>query len=98
MEKGHFRYNFCHPECKKLPGRIGYLAQFNPDRVTARRAPEAMKSVKQPLDLEKFNFNKVDSDKELVFQITRTEQQWVESKVESPRPSKTTSKHFYKQD
>ena len=31
-EEGNFRYKMIHPECKKLPGKIGYLAQFNPNR------------------------------------------------------------------
>ena len=37
--------------------------------MTARRKPEAMMSVKQPFDPEKFNFNKVQ-DKEVVFQAS----------------------------
>ena len=31
-EEGTFRYKMVHPECKKLPGKVGYLAQFNPNR------------------------------------------------------------------
>ena len=63
MDAGYFRYPFSHPECKKLPGRLGYLAQFNSFRVSARRTPQAMMSVTQPFDPEKFNFNRVDLDK-----------------------------------
>ena len=37
--------------------------------MSARRKPEAMMSVKQPFDPEKFNFNKVQ-DKEVVFQAS----------------------------
>ena len=70
MELGYFRYHFERPECKKLPGVIGYLAQLNPNRASSRRPPEAMMSVKQPFQPEKFNFNKVDLQKELVFQVT----------------------------
>ena len=33
MKDGIFRYPFKHPECKKLSGNIGYLAQFNSFRV-----------------------------------------------------------------
>ena len=69
MSKGFFRYQMVHPECKKLPGKIGYLAQFNPNRVSERRPPQAMMSVRQPFDSEKFNFNKVNISKELVFLV-----------------------------
>ena len=69
MSQGFFRYQMVHPECKKLSGKIGYLAQFNPNRVSERRPPQAMMSVRQPFDPEKFNFNKVNISKELVFLV-----------------------------
>ena len=52
-----------------MSGNVGYLAQFNPFRATSRRAPEAMIAVNQPFDPQKFNFNKVSKDKELVFSV-----------------------------
>jgi len=68
MQNGSFRYKLQHPSCKKLPGHWGYLAQFNSFRASSRRPPQAMVSVRQPFDPEKFNFTKVEPDKELVFE------------------------------
>lgn len=67
MDAGFFRYPFQHPQCKVIPGAKGYLAQLNPFRVSGRRLPQAMMSVKQAFDHEKFNFNQVDADKEVLF-------------------------------
>lgn len=41
MDQGSFRYKFQHPQCKQLAGSRGYLAQFNPFRVSGRRMPQA---------------------------------------------------------
>lgn len=71
MDAGFFRYQFKHPKCKWIAGAKGYLAQLNPFRVSGRRLPQAMMSVKQAFDDDKFNFNQVDS-KELVFRTSST--------------------------
>lgn len=65
----HFQPSFYKSKCQKIPGQIGYLAQFNSYRASQRRQPQAMMCVRQAFDGLKFNFNKVDVSKELVFQV-----------------------------
>ena len=58
---------------KIVEGNHGYLVMFQPNRVTMRRPPQSMLSVKQEFDGEKFNFNKIDESKELVCQLANTD-------------------------
>ena len=55
MAKGHFRYDISSMKSRQV-GK--FVAQLNPMRATTRRKPEAMLSVRQPFDHQKFNFTK----------------------------------------
>jgi hypothetical protein len=55
MAKGHFNYDLSKVECRQV-GK--FLAQLNPMRATTRRKPQAMLSVRQDFDDQRFNFTK----------------------------------------
>ncbi len=55
MEQGGaFRYVLRHPDCKKVPGMQGYLAQFNPFRASQRRLPQTMHSAQWEMGSKKW--------------------------------------------
>jgi len=66
-EEGSFRYLLGNGRQRVLPGQFSFLAQYQPERAKMRRTPQAMHSLTQQPDPEKFNFTKVDELKELVF-------------------------------
>jgi hypothetical protein len=55
MAKGHFNYELSKVESRHV-GK--FLAQLNPMRATTRRKPQAMLSVRQDFDDQRFNFTK----------------------------------------
>ena len=72
MELGHFRYDFeGPPESRLLKGSHGFILQYNPKRASQRRAPQAMLHLEQAFNHNKFNFTKIDEEKEVIFQLRR---------------------------
>ncbi len=64
-----YRYTLESVQCKVLEGECGFVAQLNPNRASNRRPPQAMLHLEQPFSHDKFNFTKVDLEKEGVFQL-----------------------------
>jgi len=72
MKLGHFRYDFeAPPESRLLKGSHGFILQYNPRRASQRRAPQAMLHLEQTFNHDKFNFTKIDEEKEVIFQLRR---------------------------
>ena len=72
MKLGHFRYAFeGPPESRLLKGSHGFILQYNPKRASQRRAPQAMLHLEQAFNHVKFNFTKIDEEKEVIFQLRR---------------------------
>ena len=72
MKLGHFKYDFdAPPESRVLKGSHGFILQYNPRRASQRRAPQAMLHLEQTFNHDKFNFTKIDEEKEVVFQLRR---------------------------
>ena len=69
MEKGHFRYNFRSPKFRPIPGKFGFVAQMNENRLTNRRQPQEMSHLEQPFDNAKFNFTKINEERESIFTL-----------------------------
>lgn len=67
MNKGHFRYHLRSPQYRLIPGKFGFVAQMNENRLTNRRAPQKISHIDQPFEDEKFNFTKIAEEKELLF-------------------------------
>lgn len=55
-----------------------YVVQLQVDRAKTRRPPDAMDKVTAPFDPDKFNFTKIDFDKEAIFEL-RTDPDEVDS-------------------
>lgn len=66
---GHFRYEIQSPETRILKGRFGYVVQLSPNRASNRRPPQAMLHLEQPFCHQKFNFTKIDEEKEVIFEL-----------------------------
>ena len=74
MKLGHFRYDFeSPPQSRVLKGSHGFILQYNPNRASQRRAPQAMLHLEQTFNRDKFNFTKIDEEKEVIFQLRRLE-------------------------
>jgi len=73
MARGLFKYSLSRPETRKLAGKFGYLAQLQLNRVSLRRQPQSITSLKQPFDQDQFNFTKINEDNELIFQLKAKE-------------------------
>ena len=72
MKLGHFKYDFdAPPESRVLKGSHGFILQYNPRRASQRRAPQAMLHLEQTFNHDKFNFTKIDEEKEVLFQLRR---------------------------
>jgi len=55
--------------------RVGdYILQLNPDRAKTRRPPDAMENVTEPFNNDKFNFTKINFEKESVFELRTDEE------------------------
>ncbi|XP_055333312.1 GDP-D-glucose phosphorylase 1-like [Paramacrobiotus metropolitanus] len=63
-----FRYKLNTLETKVLPGKLGFVAQLNPQRALERRAPQPFYSMKDPFDPSRFNFTKIKKD-EIFFSL-----------------------------
>ena len=63
------RYNLDTTIERVIGGSMEYIGMFLPYRNILKRPPQSMQSVKQEFDIEKFNFNKIDENKELVCQL-----------------------------
>ncbi|EDS42476.1 D330012F22Rik protein [Culex quinquefasciatus] len=64
-----FRYQLAIERERTLPGRFGFLTQLNPKRMTERRKPEVIRSLRPPFEPERFHFNKVD-EREVMGEVT----------------------------
>ena len=74
MKLGHFRYDFeSSPQSRMLKGSHGFILQYNPNRASQRRAPQAMLHLEQTFNRDKFNFTKIDEEKEVIFQLRQLE-------------------------
>ncbi|KAL7301792.1 hypothetical protein TKK_0005780 [Trichogramma kaykai] len=62
------RYSVRSQKSKQLEGKYGFMLELNMDRAIKRRKPEAIMSINQPFDGNKFNFTKI-SNKEILFDI-----------------------------
>ena len=68
----HFRYNIDKVLEKVLPGKFSFLVQYQPNRSTNRRTPQSMTSVLQEFNADKFNFTKVNKEKEVVAVLSKS--------------------------
>jgi len=71
MNDGNFRYSVENLPRKVLGGRFNFVAEMQQNRAVNRRPPQYMTDVVQQFDDEKFNFTKIDKDKELIFLLRR---------------------------
>ncbi|XP_078361050.1 GDP-D-glucose phosphorylase 1-like isoform X3 [Oculina patagonica] len=68
VDAGYFAYKLHQVEGRVVPGKYQVFVQMNEMRFNKRRQPEAMNSISQPFNPEKFNFTKVHS-KEVLFEL-----------------------------
>lgn len=70
MEKGMFKFELTESSLytRIIPGRQGYVAQFNPKRFAERRRPQQIEHVRLPFEGKRFNFNKIHED-EILFRF-----------------------------
>ncbi|XP_077173965.1 GDP-D-glucose phosphorylase 1 [Paroedura picta] len=59
LARGLFRYRLGELRTRVLPGPARLVAQLNPRRGTDRRAPQAVRSVRQGFDAAQFNFTQI---------------------------------------
>ncbi len=65
----NFRFELETPEARLLKGKYGIVLQYNPGRASKRRPPQAMLHLEQSFNRDKFNFTKIDEEKEAIFQL-----------------------------
>ena len=63
------RYSIDSVREKILPGKFRFLVQYQPNRSTNRRPPQNMTSVSQEFNPDKFNFTRINREKELVCEL-----------------------------
>ena len=63
------RYSIDSVREKVLPGKFRFLVQYQPNRSTNRRPPQNMTSVSQEFNPDKFNFTRINQEKELVCEL-----------------------------
>ncbi|KAJ7389103.1 GDP-D-glucose phosphorylase 1 [Desmophyllum pertusum] len=68
VDAGCFAYKLELAEGRVVPGKYQLFVQVNEMRFKKRRRPEAMDSISQPFNPDKFNFSKVHS-KEVLFEL-----------------------------
>lgn len=68
VDAGCFAYKLHHVEGRVVSGKYQLFIQLNEMRFNKRRQPEAISSISQPFNPEKFNFTKVHS-KEVLFEL-----------------------------
>lgn len=72
MKLGYFRYPLeTYVPSRVIPGKFGYIAQLQLNRVTQRRPPQSMLHLQQPFDPNLFNFTKIKDEKELIFEMQK---------------------------
>lgn len=59
LARGLFRYALGELQTRLLPGPAGLVAQLNTRRASERRAPQAVRSVRQSFDPAQFNFTQI---------------------------------------
>jgi len=68
VDAGCFAYKLHQVEGRVVPGKYRLFVQLNEMRFNKRRQPEAISSIFQPFNPEKFNFTKVHS-REVLFEL-----------------------------
>jgi len=68
VDAGCFAYKLDNVEGRVVPGKYQVFVQLNDMRFNKRREPQAMNSISQPFNPEKFNFTKV-KNKEVLFEL-----------------------------
>ncbi|XP_063881355.1 GDP-D-glucose phosphorylase 1-like [Scylla paramamosain] len=91
---GAFNYSVEGVDTKILPGRYGIVAQVNVNRKILRRKPDTILEIEQPVDPNKFNFNKIQSKEvliELRFLVSKQEDGGIKKEEEKDKkPLKAT--------
>ena len=63
------RYNPSSVKERILEGDKAYLVQMQLERARLRRPPQSMMSINQKFDINKFNFNKISEENEMVCEL-----------------------------
>jgi len=74
MEQGYFRYEVKNLQTRIIEGKYGYVAELQTNRATNRRAPQSMLGLTQAFDASKFNFTKINPERELIFKLRKTDE------------------------
>uniref|UniRef100_A0A670ZHL5 GDP-D-glucose phosphorylase 1 n=1 Tax=Pseudonaja textilis TaxID=8673 RepID=A0A670ZHL5_PSETE len=65
LRRGLFRYRLGRLPTRRLPGRLGLVAQLNVQRATERRRPQEVRSVRQSFDPRQFHFGQIRREEAL---------------------------------
>ncbi|XP_066491397.1 GDP-D-glucose phosphorylase 1 [Tiliqua scincoides] len=68
LSRGLFRYRLGALQTRVLPGRVGFVAQLNPQRGSERRRPQDIRSVRQGFDPRQFSFREIRPE-EVLFRL-----------------------------
>ncbi|XP_033101140.1 GDP-D-glucose phosphorylase 1-like [Anneissia japonica] len=93
MEAGCFRYTLDHIQTKILAGKYKFVAQLNTKRATDRRKAEAISSIDQPFNHDRFNFTKIKKH-EILFEMKPVNNHFIDGDINKTKEGESKNPHL----